>query len=105
MRRLLDHDPLTGITEIFDYDRATDEFVIETVQNARDVVEDARARFNAIDERAGWRGEYHRVASIPLVVWQELEAQGIANDERALRKWLDDPDNRFFRTRPGRLSR
>jgi hypothetical protein len=44
-----------------------------------------------------------RVASIPMGVYMELDAKGIARDEKAFARWLDDPDQRAFRTRPGRL--
>jgi hypothetical protein len=33
----------------------------------------------------------------------ELKQQGIIDDPKALRRWLNDPDNRYFRTRPGRV--
>jgi hypothetical protein len=44
-----------------------------------------------------------RVATLPLVLWMKLKQDGILDDPRALRRWLNDPDNRAFRTRPGRL--
>ena len=81
-----------------------DGYVLETQQDVQHIVDKNLARQALIDENASW-GEMAQVAEIPLTVWGELVRNGIANDEKALRKWLDDPDNRFFRTRPGNLSK
>jgi hypothetical protein len=43
------------------------------------------------------------VASIPLSVYYELKRQGIADDPKALRKWLNQSENQAFRTREGTL--
>jgi hypothetical protein len=45
----------------------------------------------------------HKVGSIPMSIYHELQKQGILQDEKRLKKWLNDPDNRVFRTRPGRV--
>ena len=50
-----------------------------------------------------------KVASIPLVVVQQLSKQGIMTNAGAIkdkvrfRKWLNDPDNRFFKTYNGTI--
>jgi hypothetical protein len=36
-------------------------------------------------------------------VYYELKRQGIADDPKALKKWLNDRDNQVFRTRAGTL--
>jgi hypothetical protein len=52
------------------------------------------------------KDDFTHVASIPNVVVQRLMQTGIWYDEDAMNAWLDDPDNRFFRTDGGRrLSR
>lgn len=103
MRRLLDKDPLTGTKSVFHYDHEDDSFVIETVTDVEDVVEINKAAYN---ERAGTRfgeGLAHHVAQIPATIWWDLKRRGIADDPKALKAWLNDRDNRAFRTRPGRL--
>lgn len=101
-RRLFSHDPLTGITKWWHYDPESDTAVIQTTQNVADIVERNKSFFASTDERARWR-ELQRVASIPLSLYWELKAKGITEDQAAMRRWLNDPDNRFFRTRPGRV--
>lgn len=81
--------------------------IIETSQNVTDVIEKNKAEYAATDPRARW-GEWNKVASIPLVCFQELNEKGICRgfsviDQKRMKAWLNDPDNRFFRTRPGRL--
>ena len=97
-KRIFDTDPLTGITR---YWHVTDkgEFVIETEQRIQVDESNTRAR-NATDKRAKW-GEMARVASIPLSVFYDLKRRGIADDPKAMKKWLNDADNRVFRTREG----
>lgn len=82
-----------------------DEYIIESKQDVTDIVERNKARMALIDEHAR-HGEWAQYAEIPVSVWYDyLVPQGIANDEKRLRKWLDDRDNWMFRTRPGKLSR
>jgi hypothetical protein len=51
----------------------------------------------------GRYGEWSKVASIPLSVFYDLKQKGIVDDPAAMKKWLNDSENKFFRTRPGRV--
>lgn len=80
---------------------------IETKQDISAILERNKAQFNAIDERAKW-GEWTKIASLPNVVIDDLNKQGIMRgfavvDEKRFRTFLNNPDNRFFRTRPGQI--
>lgn len=82
-------------------------YFIENKQNISGILESNKAQFNAIDERAKW-GEWTKIASLPNVVIDDLNKQGIMRgfavlDEKRFRIFLNDPDNRFFRTRPGQV--
>lgn len=100
MRKVLDHDPNTGISHVFYYDDVTDEATITAEQDVDDVIEFNKAQYN---ETHGKFGEFCKVASLPLVVYHDLQKRGILNDAKAFKRWLNDPDNRFFRTRPGHV--
>lgn len=102
--RLLDFDPISKVRSMFHGGDGGDEFTVEEVQDVTAVLDENKRAFNMYDERSRWNHEMNQVASIPLVVWEDLKRKGIADDEKALKKWLDDPDNRAFRTRPGRIS-
>lgn len=97
-KRLFEVDPLTGIETYFHYNADNDTFTLEKQQDVEPILDLNKAQYNEAPTR--W-GDGQRVASIPLSLYSELKAKGIIDDQDALRKWLNDPDNRFFRTRPG----
>ncbi len=79
--------------------------VIATTQDVTEIVEKNKAEFNQIDYRARWN-DFTKVASIPMTVIDKLNQDGIMRgfaviDEPRMKRWLNDPENRFFRTRPG----
>lgn len=89
----------TGVQCIMHVDDATDEVHFE---NRQPIAE--RLELNAElrkDTPAGWKGDMHKVASIPLVVYAELQRQGITRDAAALKRWLNQSENRVFRTKEG----
>lgn len=96
--KVFDVDPLSGITSYWHYDETTDTALIEKRQDVSDIVDANKAEFN---EDHGRYGEWTKVASIPLSVYYDLKAKGIVDDPVAMKRWLNDADNRFFRTRPG----
>jgi hypothetical protein len=98
-KRLFGHDPITGITE---YWHVTDkgEYVIEKIQDVTAIAEANKRQYN--DTPSKYR-DVNKVASIPLSVYYELKRQGIADDPKAFRKWLNDSNNQVFRTRAGAL--
>jgi len=85
------------------YDDATDEAVIETIMDLSGVVADNQQKFNQFDERANWKGDMHHVASIPMALFYKMKAEGKLDDQAYMKRWLNDPDNRAFRTRPGEV--
>lgn len=102
-RRVLSHDPVTGITKWFHWDDSNDTFLIETGMQQpvlENILEENKKKFN--DAPTGW-GDGKPVATIPLHILFDLKKKGILDDETAFKRWLNDPDNRFFRTRPGRV--
>ena len=101
---LLDRDPLTGITEWFVPDEQDGTFTIQTSQDVENIVEANRDHFNQFNSiRDGYGeniGASTKVASIPLNVFFELKKR-FGHDQKAWKRWLNDPDNAAFRTRPG----
>ena len=100
-RRLLSRNPMLGTETYFHYHDENDSMTIETVTDVTDIVEGNKRDFNG--SHGGWRGDMHKVASIPLTKYMELLQAGIVHDKKAFKKWLNDPDNRAFRTKPGRV--
>ncbi len=102
MDRFFDAVPEAGIVRTFHYDPVEERFWIATEQNVEDLVEQNKAISNEITS-LDRHGEMRRVASIPLNVYMELREKGIVQDQKAFKRWLNDPDNRFFRTSPGKV--
>lgn len=104
--REVEYDPIFNITRKVWFD-GDGGIYFQSEQQVSDLVDENKGNYAAVDEHARWGGDGdnwgRRVASIPLVLWFELEKQGITKDEKALKKWLNDNENRFFRTRPGRV--
>ncbi len=97
--RILANDPVTRKTELW-HAQSDGSAVIETRQDVEDVVEANKADFNA---QSGFSGDFHHVARIPLVIYEELMRKGIAQDPQRLKAWLNDSDQRAFRTHPGKV--
>lgn len=54
--------------------------------------------------RKDWAGDYHHVASIPLnVYWDQLAEASRQGDDKYISRWLNDRDNRAWRTKEGRV--
>lgn len=106
--RLLSYDPVTRIKRVFRAAPDEKDFQIETYQNVDEIVATNKAKYAAIDARARY-GDMAQIASIPMPLYFELQRRKIIDpdgdvmDEKAFLRWLDDPANRDFRTRPGRL--
>lgn len=100
-RRLLSRDPVTGVETYFHYHDDRDAFTLETVQQVDDVLDANKRDYN--DAQTGWKGDMHKVASIPMTLYLDLKRQGILDDQAALKRWLNDPGNRYFRTKPGKV--
>lgn len=101
-KKLFDKDDALGITRIWHYDPDTDQATIETRQDVSAIIEENKNEYAQIDERARW-GEWTRVASIPMSIYYQLKREGKLDDEAYMKRWLNDPDNKYFRTRSGEV--
>lgn len=101
-KKLFDVNPELGITRTWHYDDEKDEATIQTQQDVTAIIEENKDEFNQVDERARW-GEWTRVASIPLSLYYQMKAEGKIDDQEYMKRWLNDSNNQFFRTRPGKV--
>ena len=101
-KKIFDVNPELGITRTWHYNDETDEATIQTQQDVTAIIEENKNEFNQVDERQRW-GEFSRVASIPLSVFYQLKNEGKLEDQAYMKRWLNDPENRHFRTRPGEV--
>jgi hypothetical protein len=105
-RRLIER--ACGAAEFLVHDEAEDRFAVETVADIGPVIERNKSLIAADD--GGWSPtrEWRRVASFPPVVIEIFKRRWGADplargNEALLRRLLNDPDLRHFRTAPGRV--
>jgi len=85
-------------------DLATGDVTLETIVDLTEIIDYNKSLYNSTDERATFKGRT-LMAKIPMGLFMQLDRLGITRDDKRFRKWLDDPDNRAFRTRPGKMSK
>ena len=85
-----------------------DEITIQQEQIVDSLIEANKAEYNAADTK--WSDQLfgNKVASIPYAAIDKLNKDGIMKgfsvlDQKRFFAWLNDPDNLFFRTKPGHL--
>jgi len=92
------YNPVTQRSTEIVTDSETGLPVIITSQNTRPIVESAKALASNFDKHRPNPDGITHVARIPMVIWQQLQKLGITRDQKALNAWLDERDNRVFRT-------
>jgi hypothetical protein len=101
LEMLLDEDPLTGTRRIMHRDEYDRTNTIVEEQKVDGIVELNKEQYKEAGGR--WEETFNKVASIPIVLYFKLKKEGIIDDPARLKRWLNDSDNRVFRTRPGRV--
>ena len=101
-KRFFSKDDDQGITRTFHFDDETNQATIQTQQDVTAIIEENKQEYAQVDERARW-GEWSRVASIPMSIYFQLKAEGKLEDEAYMKRWLNDSNNQFFRTRSGKV--
>jgi|DEB3_MinimDraft_2_1074329.scaffolds.fasta_scaffold01978_6 hypothetical protein len=84
-----------------------DGLVLETKEDVSALVELNKKQFNESDGTFRDPVMTH-IARVPATVIDDLNRKGIMRgyqviDEKRMKAWLNHPDNRFFRTHPGRV--
>lgn len=96
-------DDAGAVKTYWEKDPSSDLNIITTVQDCEPVLERNKALANHFDGYTPSR-EMRQIASIPLGVIPILQKQGLMDrayritDKAKFRRWLNDPENRFFRT-------
>lgn len=98
---LFSHDEKLGRT-VWERQNPDGTTTYRTDYRADGIIEQNTAMRNALN--SGWKGDWHKVASIPLNVFHDQLAEaGRQDDDRYIAKWLNDSDHSKFRTKEGNL--
>lgn len=106
MKKVLSFDPFTG-KKLVATDDGDGGLIIQSSQDVTAILEQNKAEYNMKSTSDRW-GDMTKVASLPYQIVDTLNQKGIMRgfavvNETEFRKFLNDPENRFFRTRPGRV--
>ena len=104
MKKYTDHNDKTTSVGLND----KDEITIEQSQDVSALMDQNKKDYNNAETK--WSDQLfgNRVASIPYVAIDKLNKDGIMKgfsvlDQKRFFAWLNDPDNLYFRTKPGHL--
>ena len=93
--------------ETFHYDDATDTATIQTVQDVEPILKANKKAFNSA---GAYKSEvFNKKASIPNVIWMQwckekgIKPQEFFSNTEVLKRFLNDPENKFCLTRPGKV--
>jgi hypothetical protein len=80
--------------------------ILETRQDVSQIIEANKRQFNDSDGK--FDDVITHVARLPLTVVDDLNRKGIMRgfkviDQTRFKAFLNHPDNRFFRTHPGKI--
>ena len=80
-------------------------YTIQDTQDAHPILDYTKRKFNDYGDKLtpGKRGDWHQVASVPVVVWDQWikETNGaILKDKKLLAKKLNDAEFKYFKTSP-----
>ena len=85
-----------------------DEITIQQEQNVDELIESNKKAYNNAETK--WSDQLfgNRVASIPFTAIDKLNKMKIMKgynilDQKRFFAWLNDPENLYFRTKPGHL--
>jgi xylose isomerase len=82
--------------------------VIAKEQNIDALIDANREEYNNADSKWSENALENRVARVPLAVFDQLQKEGITRgftilDQKRFKAWLNNPDNKVFRTKAGRI--
>lgn len=106
MKKLFNVDPASGRHTVAHFD-GEGGLILETKQDVSHIIDGNKKMFNEVTSLDRW-GDLTKVARLPLTVIDDLNKKGIMRgfavvNETEFKAFLNHPDNRFFRTRPGRV--
>ena len=103
-KRIVDYDPLTGISTYFDYDYSTDTSIVGYEQDASVILEANKAMQNDPDTwKEGVKNSWAHYAQIPNIViekWLNEHGVNVYNKDHRPRVFqlLNQPEYRYLKT-------
>lgn len=104
-RKLVDYDPYSGITETY-HRNADKSFTIHQTQDCQKAIDTIKEVRNSA--QAGFKGEMHHMASIPLLLWEKWTIEfgsdpGHPSNAKKLKAKLNSNEWQALRVKEGRM--
>jgi len=104
MKKYTDHNNKTTSVDL----NSNDEITIKQEQNVTALIDQNKKDYNNAESKWSDKLMGNRVASIPFAAIDKLNKMKIMKgynvlDQKRFFAWLNDPDNLYFRTKPGHL--
>lgn len=103
-KRLVDYDPLTGVSTYFNYDHSTDTSIVSSEQDVSAVIEANKILQNSESyTKKGMKASWWHYASIPNIViekWKNEYGVNVfdKNHEKRVFRLLNQPEYRYLKT-------
>ena len=92
---------INGVDYESTFENGGERLVVRKVQDVQPII-DLNTRLR--NDYTGTQGKtFVKAAVIPNIKIEELMKEGIWQDKKRLKAWLNDPDNRAFRTSTGKI--
>jgi hypothetical protein len=98
-RRLFSHNAALGITTYAHVDHDSDKIVLQKVVDEEGLLENTQRSRNSYTSLDRMGDGFQHVAEVPMHIYSQWLADGRDKDEAFVRRWLNDPENRRYRTR------
>ena len=75
------------------------------VEDAQPIVDENKRKMYQYGDKlsVGKRGEWHHAATVPINIWEQWMKDtnvAIEKDSKLLARYLNDPDNKYFKVAP-----
>ncbi|MBF83184.1 MAG: hypothetical protein CL489_01775 [Acidobacteria bacterium] len=91
-----------GVKQRAHWDNIDEKLIVESTQDIAPILKQNKAERNEFDIQRNselkYKESWTKVATIPNIVIDRLMKDGIWGDKKAMKKWLNDPDQKAFRT-------
>lgn len=104
MKRLLDYDPINGVSCFFEYNDADQKVVLTHEQDVSSVLDANKRDANDDDKtKRGWKNDWWKYATVPTIVeieWRQKYGVELGNPDHSARvfKLLNHPDYRYLKS-------
>tara|TARA_Y100001951_G_scaffold29398_1_gene23018 strand:+ start:882 stop:1325 length:444 start_codon:yes stop_codon:yes gene_type:complete len=93
---------MSEVNQKYHWDNIDEKMVVESTQDTASILELNKEERNDFDTQKNsdmkYKEGWTKVATIPNIIIDQLMKDGVWFDKKKMKQWLNDPDNKYFRT-------